>query len=512
MNSEHLGKPQIGTFELWLITISVMLVAVIEVLDMTIVNVALPSMMGALGANADQITWVLTSYIVASAICMPLTGFLVTRFGRKKILLIDIVGFTLASMACGMAGNLMQIVIFRILQGLFGATLVPLSQYILRDSFPNEQQGKAMAIWGVGIMAGPVFGPTLGGYITETMNWRWIFYINIPVCIIAFIMASQVIKETATQKQKIDWLGLILMTLGVGALQLFLDQGNQYNWLESNLIIALIATFIVSTGLFILRGINKPDNIINLSLFRDRNFTAATLVTLLCSICIFGVIAIQPMMLENLMGYPANAAGKIMAPRGIACAISMMMIAQLIGKVDPRKLIIFGLLLCAAGSYISIGFDLVTSKKLLILSGIIHGFGMGFFFVPVSAIALSTLPPKDTAEGSGLFSFGRSIGMSIGISILGTVLTRQTQVNWNRLGGHIQDSSLGLQMWLSQHGMNFSDPMTAKILAMQVAQQANMIAFINCYWLTVIGYLLLIPLVFILEKPDLSQGEIAMEH
>ncbi|MBB72085.1 MAG: MFS transporter [Legionellales bacterium] len=510
--SGHAFENNLTNTQRWLITVAVMLVAVIEVLDMTIVNVALPNMMGSLGANADQITWVLTSYLVSSAVCMPLTGFLVNRIGRKRLLLINIVGFLLASMMCGMATSLSEIVLFRTLQGIFGATLVPLSQYVLRDTFPLEEQGKAMAIWGIGIMAGPVLGPTIGGYITESLSWRWIFYLNIPVCIIAFVMAIIVIRETPRKKQHIDYMGLFWMVLGIGTLQIFLDRGNQENWLDSNVIITLVATSIISLGIFIVRGLIVERNIVNLWLFKNRNFCIATTMLTLYCISMFGLMAVQPLMLESLLDYPTSFAGLVMAPRGISCAIGMAMIANLMKRMDVRWLIAFGGLLSAFGSYRMCQYGLDVDASRIMLDGAIQGFGMGFFFVPLSAISLSTLDSHATAEGSGLFSFGRSIGSSIGISILGTVFARGVQINWNRLGGHLSPGSPALSQWLQTYHLTLTDSLTPQLLGAELSRQASMISFVNCFWLSAIGFMLVVPLVLLLKPIDFTQTKLAMGH
>lgn len=490
----------------WIITITVMSVAVIEVLDMTIVNVALPNMMGALGANSDQITWVLTSYIVSSAICMPLTGFLVTRFGRKRLLTINIVGFLLTSALSGMSVTLTQIVLFRTLQGIFGATLVPMSQYILRDTFPIEEQGKAMAIWGIGIMCGPIFGPTLGGYITESLNWRWIFYINVPVCIMAFFMTLKFIEETPRKKEFVDWFGLALLAVGIGALQIMLDQGSQDNWFQSNFIIILSLLSAYCLIFFVIRGLSYSKNIINIRLFSDSNFTTATVMLTLYSITVFGLLTLLPIMLEDLMNYPVDTAGWVMAPRGLTCAISMAIMAKLINKIDIRLLITAGLFFTVIGTFMMTQFSLNMSESYVITSGAVQGFGMGLFFVPMSTIALSTLPPQSTAEGSGLFSFGRSLGSSIGISLFSTVLSQESQVNWNRLGGHITAYSPALKQWLAQQNLTLSNPLTPQLLAQTLSQQSTMIAFLDCYWLAMILILLMFPLVLFMKKPKKVDG------
>ncbi len=497
--------------EKYLITLTVMLVAIIEVLDMTIVNVSLPPMMGSLSANSEEITWVLTSYIVSAAVLMPLTGILIERLGQKKLLLLNIVGFLLASMLCGIAQSLAQMVFFRILQGIFGASLVPLSQYILRNTFSQQEQGKAMAFWGMGIMAAPVLGPTLGGYITEHLNWRWVFYMNLPVCIIAFFLALKYIDETKKTFKDIDWTGTLLMSLGIGTLQIFLDQGNSKDWFESNFIslMAILTTILLSV--FIIRGLKIKNNIINLSLFKNKNFALSTLIIMLFISSLLGIVSIQPMMLEQLLQYPTVTTGLLMAPRGIASAIAMGLVAQLINRYSPRILIAVGLLFAFFGTLLMTDFKLHTPMATIMWVGVIQGIGMGFFFVPLSTLAFSTLKQKDIAEATGLFSFGRSLGSSIGISIISTLITRETQVNWNQIGGHISVYNHHLTDFLTKHHLSVHSPITMKILAQKLAMHANFNAYIDSYFLAAVSFLVIIPFIFFMDEPELSTNSNAQE-
>lgn len=491
----------ISSSQRMLIVISVMLVTVIEILDMTIVNVALPPMMGQLGASSDQITWVLTSYIVASAIVMPLTGFLVDQIGRKKLLLIDIAGFLASSMICGISTSLTEMVIFRTLQGIFGASLVPMSQYILRDTFPPEEQGKAMAIWGVGVMVAPVLGPTLGGFITEALTWRWVFYINIPICVIAFFLTMISIEETPVKRHGIDVMGLILMAVGVGALQVFLDRGNTAGWFSSNFIVTTTAITIICLTIFIIRGIALGEkNIVNLHLFANRNFWVGTLLFTLFSMGVISVIAVQPLLLEHLMNYTAETSGNVMAPRGIAAAVSMFAAGMLANRIDMRWLLLLGVLICSAGTFYMADVNLQTSFSVMAWQGAVQGFGMGFFFVPISMVAINDLAEKDIAEASGLFGFGRSLGSSVGISIISTIITQVTQVNWNELSGNFNVTSYNFQRWLQLQHLSASSPEAMQRMAQQLSNQATLIAFTDAFWIVGVAFLLMIPLVFLLKK------------
>lgn len=500
-----MNAPKLTRSQVILITISVMLVTIIEILDMTIVNVALPPMMGQLGANTDQITWVLTSYIVSSAIVMPLTGLLVDFVGRRKLLLIAIAGFLLSSMMCGLSTSLVEIVLFRVLQGVFGAVLVPLSQYILRDIYSKKDQGKAMAIWGVGVMIAPIVGPTLGGYITEALNWRWVFFINVPVCILAFVLTLQVIPETIIKRSQLDWVGLILMTIGIGSLQIFLDRGNSVGWFSSNAIQALALICVIFLLTFIVRGLLIKRNIIDLRLFGNRNFSLSTLMFTLFSAGIISTIAIQPLMLEHLMGYTAENAGLVMAPRGIAAGVSMLIAGILSEKIDQRWLLLAGVIISDIGTFCLSDVNLQASFSVIAWQGAVQGLGMGLFFVPISVLALSTLPESAVAEASGLFSFGRNLGCSIGISILSTIISQESQINWSQLGEHIQATSYNLQRWLQLKHLTLHQPHTIMKLAEQLSRQATAIAFVDAYWIIGISFLVLVPMIFMLQKVNLKE-------
>ncbi|MFZ9035315.1 MAG: DHA2 family efflux MFS transporter permease subunit [Francisellaceae bacterium] len=494
----------------WLITITVMLAAMIEIIDTTIVNVALKDMAGALGANTEEISWVVTSYIVSAAIIMPLTGFLVRVMGRRTLLLINIIGFLICSMLCGLSNSLTEMVIFRILQGIFGASLVPLSQYVLRDTFEPKEQVKAMAIWGIGIMAAPVLGPTIGGYITDGIGWRWIFYINIPVCIIAAIMTLFFIRETKREKVGIDWLGLALMVIAISALQIFLDRGNSDGWLASNFIVGLLLTWVITAIIFIIRGWWNPHNILNLHLFKDRNYTASSILLVLYTAGIFGMMTIQPLIMQTFMNYSAALSGELMAPRGIAAAIAMVFVTPLAKKIDLRLIIFIGITITAYGNYLFAQIPLMAGPWNLTWPGIVQGFGMGFFFVPVSTMALQTLPPKDLAEGSGMFSFFRNLGTSIGTSVMVTVLTQISQMAYNTLSGHIRLSNPNYHTWLQQLGFGATDPTTLAQVSNIIITQSSMIAFDTVCYLSYLFLALSLPVVFLLSKPQ-SSG-LSMEH
>ncbi|HKK14901.1 MAG TPA: DHA2 family efflux MFS transporter permease subunit [Gammaproteobacteria bacterium] len=484
----------------WLVAAAVMLTTVMVILDMTIVNVTLPHMMGALGATADQITWVLTSYIVAEAITIPLTGFLSSRFGRRRVMLTSIVGFVLASALCGQSSTLAEMVIYRIAQGAFGASLIPLSQSVMVDTFPPAERGKAMALWGVGIMLGPIMGPTLGGYVTQHLSWPWVFYINVPVGLINVALVLRLVQETPLRPARADWWGAALMAIGIGSLQVVLDRGNRDGWFSSHLIALLSLTAVVTLVWFVLRSWGRRDSVVDLSLLKDRNLTAASLMMGAFGLGLFGTIALQPIMLERLLNYPAETAGFVMAPRGLGSAFSMFLVSRLINRHDPRLLVGVGLVLAATGTYMMAWYTLQISPLWVVGPSIVQGLGLGMIFVPLSTLAFDTLPKASVDAGSGVFNLMRTMGGSIGISVAGTLFTRAGQESWNSLGGHLSPFNPAVQAWLHNHGLDLASPMAPHLLARELARQAQMMAFVDAFWIISLSFLLLAPLLLLVRR------------
>jgi len=484
----------------WLLSVAVMLATVMVILDMTIVNVALPHMMGSLGATADQITWVLTAYIVMDAIFIPMSGFLATRFGRRRLMLISIGGFVVASALCGQADSLAEMVVFRLLQGGFGAAVVPLSQSIMVDSFPGEERGKAMALWGVGIMLGPILGPTLGGYITQHLEWRWVFYINVPIGVVNLLMVTRLVKAEATNRVKADWTGALLLALGIGSLQTLLDRGNQENWFHSHMIVALAAASILGLVAFVARSWSRPGSVLQLKLLRNRNLAVASFMMAVFAMGLFGMIALQPLMLERLFDYPAQITGLVMAPRGLASATGMFLVSRLISRVGAPRLVLAGLILAAGGTWLMTWYNLQLSIGWFIWPSLLQGLGMGMIFVPLSTVVYETLPRSATDQGSAIFNLARTVGSAVGISVAATVLTRMTQVNWNRLGGEINPYNPALQQWLAARHLGMADPLAPQVLAAELGRQASMLGFIDAFWFVTLGFLALGPLLLLLRR------------
>lgn len=486
-----------------LIIFVVMSAAVMQVLDTTIINVALPDMQGSFSASPDEITWILTSYLVASGIMLPLTGYLSDKLGRKRYLILSITGFTVTSGFCGLSQNLTEIVLFRTLQGAFGASLIPLSQAIMADTFPPEERGKAMSIWGAGVTVGPVLGPTLGGYFTEYASWRWNFYINLPVGIITTILAIYAIKETDVLKErKIDWYGYSILAIGIAALQFTLDRGETDNWFESSTI--LISSILAGVGLFgfVVYTFLSSNPLFSPKVITNKNFIASSIIIAFFGLGLYGAMYIQPMMMNNVFQYPEFTMGLIMAPRGVASVISMLLVGRVINIFPPRKLILFGITLNIIGLYFATDANTGMNVWWMIWPTIFQGLGLGFIFVPLATMSITTLPKALFNEASGIFSLARTLGMSIGISIVATFFARDTQRCWNIFGGYINRFNHAVNDYLVNLNLKGTDPLGAQVLGQQLDIYAQMQAVVDTYFMISLFFVAMIPLVFIIDKKD----------
>jgi DHA2 family multidrug resistance protein len=489
------------------ITLCAILATLMQALDTTIANVALPYMQGSVSASQDQINWVLTSYIVAAAIMTPPTGFLSGRFGVRRVFLVSIAGFTIASMLCGLAQSLVQIVLFRILQGLCGAALVPLSQSVLLSIYPKERQGSAMALWGVAVMAGPILGPVLGGWLTANYSWRYVFYINLPIGILALLGMATFLPETKRDAAaKLDWFGFGTLSIAIGALQLVLDRGEELDWFGSGEII--IETIIAGSAfyLFLAHIFTADKPFIKPALFRDRNFTAGVLFGVIVGLTYYSSLALQPPYLQNLMDYPIVTAGLVMGPRGIGTMGAMMMVGRLVGRVDTRVLLATGLGLTAWSFYAMTGWTPDVSQMTIIDVGIIQGIGLGFLFVPLSVVTLSTLPPERRTEGTALFTLTRNIGSSVGISVVSSLLTQNTQVNHANIAQYVTPVNRAFE---NPMVAQFWNPIAAAgraALDGVITRQAQIIAYIDDYKLLMFATLAVIPLLIVFKKVAAGGG------
>lgn len=493
------AAPEDGATNRLAITAVVILASFMTVLDSTIANVALPFMQPSLGAASDTIAWVLTSYIVATAIATPLTGWLAEKIGRRQLFLWSVAGFVAASMLCGLAQSLGQMVVFRMLQGAFGAFIAPLAQAFILDAWPRAKHGQAMALWGVGIMIGPILGPVFGGYLTENLDWRWVFFINLPFGVLALFAGVAVLPNLQANPRRFDFLGFGLLALGVAALQLCLDRGQQLDWfaswevrLEAGIAAAALWAFAVHVA-------TSTGSILDRRMLADRNMVAGMGFAALIGVLMISTTALLPTMLESLFGYPAMTTGLIMAPRGAGIMFSMVVVGRLIGRVDPRALMMIGLMLASASLYAMSQFSPQMDDRPLIITGLVQGVGMGLVFVPLNTIAFATLPVDLRTDAAGFFQLLRNLGGSIGVSMSVGVLARQMQVSHADIGAGLTPFSTP---WADSGvaAMLGGDVVTAAIDG-AVNAQAAMIAYVDVFYLLFWVTAAMMPLVLFLKKP-----------
>ncbi len=480
-----------------IITVCIMMATAMQALDTTIANVALPNMQSSLGAAQDTITWVLTSYIVAAAIMTPVTGWLADRLGRKKLFLTAVAGFTIASMLCGIATGLPEMVVFRTLQGIFGAALVPLSQSVLLDINPREKHGQAMAMWGAGIMVAPIIGPTLGGWLTDSFSWRWVFYINLPVGLLAFLGMSVFMPETDIRRRKFDLFGFALFSAAVGAFQLMLDRGEQLDWFSSPEI--LLEAFITVTAayMFFVQMFTARHPFINPVMFRDRNFVVGIVLIFGVGVILLATMALLPPMMQTIFGYPITLTGMVLAPRGLGTMAAMLTLGRIIGRVDGRLLIFTGLSLTAFSLWQMAGWSPLMGMQPFITSGVIQGLGLGFIFMPLSVITFGTIEPHFRTDATGLYNLIRNLGSSLGVSVVATLLAQNTQINHAELAAHINPFNPLLAFLPIDTATTLG---LARINA-QVNAQAAMISYLNDFRLMMYMTLAVMPLLFLLRPP-----------
>lgn len=493
--------PGAGTVR-WTIVLAVVLTAVLEVLDSTIVNVALPQIQAAFGITNDQTVWILTSYIVASVVVMPLTGFFVRMVGRRRLIITAITGFATFSILCGLSWSVEIMVACRLGQGIFGAFLIPLSQSILFDSFPREKRGQAMAFFGLGVVVAPVLGPTLGALLTEYFSWRAVFYVNLPIAAFALTMMTGELKSEDTKRITVDWAGLALMVGAIASLQLMLDLGETRDWFASKLIQVAALTLIACAVSFVLRGRAKSDNIIDFSLFRDRSFAGANVAILGFGVAMFGSIAILPLFVQGLLGYPVLDAGMLFIPRGIAAGFSMVLTGSvLVTRFDPRKLLTLGLVLTGTGNVLLGLLNLDAGFWDLALPGVVSGLGMGLFFVPMSTLAFQNIGPDRQDEASGIYGVTRSLGSSVGIALVGWQVASRMQFHYATLASGITPFDAAARAWLAPLNLDPASAEGAARIAGQIQQQASLLAFQDAFLLTGAAAFLMLPVVLILQRP-----------
>lgn len=479
-----------------LITIFLLIAAVMNQVDITIANVALPHMQGSTSASREQIAWVLTSYIVAAAICTPLVGWLAGRIGRRRLILASIACFTSASVLCGLAASLEQLILFRMLQGMTGAALVPVSQATMLDSFPTEQHGKAMAVFGIGAIVGPLFGPLLGGWITANASWRWVFLINLPFGLFSWLGLSAVMPEFRNaDAPRLDFFGFGLLGVGMGAAQLMLDRGQVLDWFESSEIWLEATVAATCIFLFAVHTATSRRPFVSPRVFADRNFVVCAAIGFFLGIAIYSPMSLLPIMLDNLMHYPVFAIGKVMAPRGIGVLFAMLVVARIIDKVDTRAMILAGLILSASSSYIMSGLSLEADQWPLISSGLLSGVGSSIIFVPLAAMAFATLPPRYRNEGTAMITLIRNFGASVGIAAIQAMTTRNEAIVQSRLTEGIRPDNPLVAYAASGGDISFGG------IEREIVRQAMMVSYVDSFWALFLLGALTAPLVMLLRSP-----------
>ena len=497
-----------------MITISIMLATIIQALDGTIANVALPHMQGNLSASQDQITWVLTSFIVAAAIATPLTGWLCDRFGYKYVFLTSIAGFTIASALCGLSESLAQIVAARLLQGVFGAALVPLSQAVLLDINPREKHGSAMAVWGMGVMIGPILGPTLGGWLTDSYNWRWVFFINLPVGMVAFYGIWKYIRHIpAARAMRFDLFGFVSLSIAIGALQLLLDRGEQNDWFSSRETVVEAVVMFMSFAYFVAHTVSLPagKTFFDYRLLKNANYVTGLLFIFIVGMVLFATRALTPSLLQGLMNYPAAMAGLVTAPSGLGTMVAMMVVGRMVGKVDLRLLLAVGFSITALSLWMMTQYNLTITPSYIVWPGLVQGVGLGLVFVPLSAATFATLPAGIRAEGTAIYSLFRNIGSSIGIALVQTLLVRNTQIAHASLTDAINYANPVIQDNAVKLAYSTTDSSGLASLNGEVSRQASMIAYLDDFWLMLVITLLVIPLLLLVRTPK-KATPVSVDH
>ena len=506
----------------WLIAAAVMAATFMEVLDTTVVNVALPHVAGNLSASIDEATWVLTSYLVANAIVLPATGWLGRVFGRKRFLITCIAVFTFASALCGAATSLPMLVLARILQGAGGGALQPISQAVLLESFPPQKRGVAMAVFVMGIVVAPIVGPTLGGWMTDNYSWRWVFYVNLPVGALAILMTQLFIEDPpylrAARPGRIDYVGLALLAVWISALQIMLDKGQQDDWLESRFIRVLLGVAVIGAAVFVVWELRTAEPLVNLRVFTDRNFAMGTFCVTVMGVVLYGSIAILPLFLQTLLGYPALQSGLTVSPRGFGSIVGTILVARLIGKLDGRLIIGVGLLVLAYTTNLFGNLNLQVAPRNVMWPNIYNGFGTALIFVPLTTITMGTLANEQMGNATGIFNLMRNLGGSIGIAAVTTLLARRAQTHQAMMVGHLTPYDPAYQNWVNTvaSGMGGAgsgvDAMTRAhgVLYAELLRQANLWSYVDAFRLLAGLTLICVPAVFIFQRAR-RQGP-AMAH
>jgi len=498
-----------------MVTICAMTATIMQALDTTIANVALPYMQGSLSASQDQINWVLTSYIVAAAIMTAPVGWIANRFGRKRIFILCSGGFTVASLLCGVAQDINEMVLFRLLQGMFGAALVPLSQAVMLDSYALHERAKAMSIWGMGVMMGPIMGPSLGAWLTETYSWHWVFFVNLPFGIFTVLGLMIFMDETRKDRElRFDWFGFFALAVGIGALQIALDRGEQLGWFESNEIIAEFIVSIVGFYYFFAHSLTTARPFIQFAIFKDKNFVGGCVFMAVMGLVLFSTMAVSSPFLQNVIGYPIITAGLLLAMRGCGTFVAMMLVGRMMRHIEARTLIISGLSLTCLSLYYMTGWTDQTGVPEIVVVSVVQGFGFGLVFVPLSTVAFLTLPNHLRTDGTSMLTLMRNVASSVGISIVIAQLTEGSRRVYAILNEHVTPFNHAMQMPDVSRMINMSTDAGRALADVMIGLQAQIIAFSLDYQMVMLFTMCAIPLAIMIgsTKAALRKQQLAPDH
>ena len=510
----------------WIVAVTVMLPTLIEIIDISVANVSLDHIRGSLSAGIDEAAWVLTSYLVSNAIIIPMTGWLARTFGRKRYLVFSILLFTGASLMCGAATSLGMLVFFRVLQGIGGGALQPLSQAILLETFPPREHGMAMAIFGIGIMFGPIAGPLMGGYITDTLSWRWIFYVNIPIGLFAVLMVRMFIVDPPymkrTEKLKVDTWGIALLTVGIGALQIVLDKGQREDWFQSDFILVFSAISALALIAFVIVELFLAEHpIVDLRAFKNVSFSSGNVVMFVAFFNLLGSIVLLPLYAQILLGYTATLAGLVLSPGGVATLFTMPIVGKLIVKRNPKYLLALGVLICAFSTRQMAGFNLAADFGSLMWPRIYLGIGMGLLFIPLTTLTLSSVPKPEMGNATSIYNLLRNLGGSFGVAFSTTIFTRRAQFHQSRLTEHLTWFDQGFRSavewgrtFLPTRGIpeGIAEGASMKMIYGQVIRQATAMGFNDAFWILSVLMACVLPLLLLMRRPDHQNGPPPQEH
>jgi DHA2 family multidrug resistance protein len=517
-DEKGVGEPVLGATRRWAITVTVMLVSVLQILDTSVTNVALPHIQGALSAGLDEVSWVLTSYLAANAIVLPATGWLTARLGRRRFFLLCTVLFTVSSLLSAVAPSVEFLIAMRILQGLGGGPIIPIAQAVLWEIFPPHQRGMAMAVWGLGIVLAPTFGPTVGGWIADNWSWRWIFYINLPIGVVGFFMGSILLFDSPHTKRpgRVDLSGLLLMVVGFGCLQLVLDRGERADWFDSTMIVGMAGAATVALVAFVIRELTAEEPLVDLAVFADRNFTLGSVVMALAGFGFYASMLLLALYTQKLLSYDAFTSGLVLAPSGIGQAFMLILVGRLVTRTDLRWLLCFGVLMNGLATFLMSHATLGSDFWALAWPRLIQGIGMGCIFVPLQMLALASIPIGQLPNATALFSVVRNVGGSAGVAISTTLLSRRAQTHQSALVSHVNvwdpETVERLHQWTDHFLTRGADTVTAGRQAMamlyrETQVQAQVMAFMDDFRVLAVMYAGLVILVLLMRRVRTAPAE-----